>query len=68
MLHIERSEAREGTDAFLQNAFQLGALIVSSGVFPSVARTGVDFYDIIVRQEDVRRMNLRVATPVDNAL
>jgi hypothetical protein len=54
MLHIESSEAREGTDALLQNAFQLGALIMTLGVFPIVARTGVDFDDIVVRQEDVR--------------
>jgi hypothetical protein len=67
MLHIESSEAREGTDALLQNAFQLGALIMSSGVFPIVARTGVDLNDIIVRQEDVGGMYFRVTTPVDNA-
>jgi hypothetical protein len=67
MLHIKSSEARERTDALLQNGFQLGALIMTSGVFPIVARTGVDFDYIIVRQEDVRRMNLSVATPVDNA-
>jgi len=40
---------------------------MTTGVFPIVARTGVDFDYIIVRQEDVRRMNLIVATPVDNA-
>jgi hypothetical protein len=67
MIHVESSEARERTEALLQNAFQLGALIMTTGVFPIVARTGVDFDYIVVRQEDVRRMNLSVATPVDNA-
>jgi hypothetical protein len=53
LFNIESSEVREGTDALLQNVFQLGALIMSSGVVPIVARTGVDFNDIIVHQEDV---------------
>ena len=36
-------------------------------VLPIVASSGVDLNDIIVSQEDVRRINLRVATAVDNA-
>ena len=67
LFHLKTSEAREGTDAFLQNAFQLGALIMSSGVFPIVAYMGVDLNNIIVRQENVGGMNLRVPTPVNNA-
>ncbi len=67
VFHVQCGEAWKRTDAFFQNTFQLQALIVTTRVLPMVARTGVNLDDIVVRQEDVRRINLCVATPVDNA-
>ena len=40
---------------------------MTTRVLPIVARTGVNLDDVRVRQEDVRRVNLCVAAPVDNA-
>ena len=40
---------------------------MTTRVLPIVARMGVNLNDIVVRQEDVRRINLCIATPVDNA-
>jgi hypothetical protein len=40
---------------------------MTTRVLPIVARMGVNLDDIVVRQEDVRQINLSVATPVDNA-
>ncbi len=40
---------------------------MTTRVFPIVARMGANLDDIVVRQEDVRQINLSVATPVDNS-
>jgi hypothetical protein len=67
VFHVQCGEAWKRTDAFFWNTFQLRALIVTTRVLPIVARTGVNFDYIVVRQEDVRRINLCVATPADKA-